>query len=143
MSINQLHLKATTTAINLSYINFAYSRISVKWNHTVCTSCPASFAEHKSYEIHLCCYMYQHIIPVYGWITFPWMDNPQSVYPFSLSQYLMVTPTSHFQMKSSLTTDHLYFTHESALCEWQGRDSFSPFYMVSAGCLRGWRSLEG
>lgn len=107
MSLNQVYLKATTTAINLSYTNFTYSGISVKWDHTVCTSCPAS-AEHKSYEIHLCCYMYQCIIPVYGWITFHWMESPQSVYPFSLSRILWLH-NKPLKMKSSLTTDHPVF----------------------------------
>ena len=48
--------------------------------------CLISFTQHNYSEIHLCHWMYQQLIPLYGWAVFHWMDITHFDYFFTYWQ---------------------------------------------------------
>lgn len=60
------------TASKPGNLDFPILNTSYKKNYTICDHLwLASFTKHNVFKVHLCCSIYQYVIPFRGWIIFP------------------------------------------------------------------------
>ena len=83
LSIVSLSLPLLPSSGNFSVsINLPIPDISYKWNDTKCGLLCPSFMSHDVFKVGPCCSLYQYFVSFYGWIIFPCMAIPYSVYLF-------------------------------------------------------------
>lgn len=104
------------------------------------SSCPASFSQHKIFEIHLC-------VACISTSCFSWLDNIPLYEYTTICLSIVCIPvffqpiTNHSKLSDFQKLTTIYFTHECAPRAWHGEigSPCSPWHQLAQ--LKDWRVL--